>query len=677
MFNNILDGIEFYRGYAARCRFDIRNSTVIRSKDGTITWKYILCNRAGEKNAAVDRDATVDGVMDKRRRVSRRVRCRARIVLKFSGLDGYSIHSFEERHSHPLVCDKHKGFLKVNRNMGHVHQKFILDCVRANIGAIDSYKLYNEVAGGHCNIGCTKNDVKNFTRDLRAYIVGADAQMVIDNLFKRREVCSAFYFEYLVDGEDKLKHIFWADPICRRNFAAFGDSVSFDATYNTNRYKMVFTPFTGKDNHGKCVTFGAALLSSENTESYGWVLEKFKDCMGRPPSILITDQDLALKNAVKHIFPDIRHQLCMWHIMLKFSDKLPPHLKKDKSLRQQVNRIVWSDVIKPAVFEEKWQEIMSEFGLTDMDWFKSMYDLRYNWILAYFRNHPLSGLCRTTSISESANNFYGSFVNSNCNLVEFFMKYNNAIEAQVHAYAEMNSYDESTVPSLQTPILFEKHAAAVYTTNIFVKVQKKIYSACFKYRIMSITKNEPQLFYDVNDGDEIFQVVYDSVEETVVCSCSKFVQEGLMCCHIYILLKDLNIDRIPDKYVVRRWTRSCFDSVNGCLTDLVSSCAAVDENKMKINTCISEFYAYIGVADGDDEKLSALLRCVRDFKEFLKHETSEEGIKSDKNRIFYNFYGSSRPTQVDVLPPDVVKTKGSGSRLIPRVRRTLGKRKNL
>ncbi|KAH6784026.1 hypothetical protein C2S52_008985 [Perilla frutescens var. hirtella] len=373
----------------------------------------------------------------------------------------------------------------------------------------------------------------------------AHAQMVIDNLFKRREVCSTFYFEYLVDGEDKLKHIFWADPICRRNFAALGDSVSFDATYNTNRYKMVFTPFTGKNNHGKCVTFGAALLSSENTESYCWVLEKFKDCMCRPPSMLITDQDSALKNAVKHVFPDIRHRLCMRHIMLKFSDKLSPHLKKDKSLRQQ------------------------------------------------------------------------------------------------------------------TPILFEKHVAVVYTTNIFVKVQKEISSTYFKCRIMSITKNEHQLFYDVNDGDGIFQVVYDSVEETVVCSCSKFVREGLLCCHIYILLKDLNVDRIPDKYVVRRWTRSCFDSVNGCLTDLVSSCAAVDENKIKINICISEFYACVGVADGDDEKLSALLHCVRDFKEFLKHETSEEGIESDKNRIFYNFYGSSYPTQVDVLLPDVVKTKGS------------------
>ncbi|KAH6830663.1 hypothetical protein C2S53_018668, partial [Perilla frutescens var. hirtella] len=335
MFKNMLDGIQFYRVYAARCGFDIRFSTIRKSKDGTITWKYILCNRTGEKNAADDFDSTVDGVMDKRCRVSSRVRCRTRVVLKFSGLDGYVFHFFEERHSHLLVSDKHKGFLKVNRNIEHVHQKFILNYVRTNIGPMGSYKLYNQVVGGHSNIGCIKKDVKKFTRDLRAYIVGADAQIMIDNLFKRRDLRSTFYFEYLVDGKDQLSHIFWADPICRRNFAAFGDSASFDATYNINKYKMVFIPFTGKDNHGKCVTFGAALLSSENTESYCWVLEKFKDCMGRSPSMLITDQDPALKNTVKHVFPDMRHRLCIWHIMLKFSERVPPHLKNDKSLREK------------------------------------------------------------------------------------------------------------------------------------------------------------------------------------------------------------------------------------------------------------------------------------------------------------------------------------------------------
>ncbi|KAH6808347.1 hypothetical protein C2S51_029455 [Perilla frutescens var. frutescens] len=545
IFKNISDGIEFYRAYAARCGFDIRLSSRKKSNDGTVTWRYLVCNREVSKNASMSPDGDIDYASKKRRRVSRRVRCMARLVLKFSGERGYVVYSFEDRHSHVLVSDKHKGFLKVNRSLQDVHQKFILNCVRANIGPTTGFKMYNQTVGGYSNIGCTINDVKNFTRDLRAYIVGVDAQMLLDNLY----------------------------PICRRNFAAFGDSVSFDTTYNTNRYKLVFTPFTGKDNHGKLVTFGAALLSSEDTEAYSWVLESFKVCMGRSPSMLITDQDPALKKAIKRAFPDTRHRLCMWHIMLKVTDKVPAHLKKDKSFKDRINKIVWNDFLEPVEFENKWEEVMVDFGLTEVSWFKSMYDARFDWIPAYFRNHHLSGLCRTTSISESANSFYGSFVSPTCNLVEFFMNY------------------------------------------------------------------------------------------------VKFVREGLLCCHIYLLLKDLKFDKIPDKYVVPRWTRSAlFDVGNGVLGELVNSCAAVDENKILINTCIFEFYACLGVVDGDKEKMSMLLRRVRELKLFFNEDNVEEQTQSVKEKLFLDFYGSAPPTKVDVLPPNIVKTKGSCSTVKARMK---------
>lgn len=31
---------------------------------------------------------------------------------------------------------------------------------------------------------------------------------------------------------------------------------------------MIFAPFTGKDNHGRAVTFGAGLLSKEDADSF-------------------------------------------------------------------------------------------------------------------------------------------------------------------------------------------------------------------------------------------------------------------------------------------------------------------------------------------------------------------------------------------------------------------------
>ncbi|GJZ02915.1 protein FAR1-related sequence 5 [Tanacetum coccineum] len=50
----------------------------------------------------------------------------------------------------------------------------------------------------------------------------------------------------------------------------FGDVVSFDATFKTNKYKMVFVPFTAIDNHRKCVTVAAGLLKIESIYESFW-----------------------------------------------------------------------------------------------------------------------------------------------------------------------------------------------------------------------------------------------------------------------------------------------------------------------------------------------------------------------------------------------------------------------
>ena len=48
---------------------------------------------------------------------------------------------------------------------------------------------------------------------------------------------------------------------------------------------MVFVPFTGIDNHHRSVTFAAALLSKETSESYAWLLRAFKKAFGSEPKV--------------------------------------------------------------------------------------------------------------------------------------------------------------------------------------------------------------------------------------------------------------------------------------------------------------------------------------------------------------------------------------------------------
>ncbi|CAI9300105.1 unnamed protein product [Lactuca saligna] len=108
--------------------------------------------------------------------------------------------------------------------------------------------------------------------------------------------------------EKKLNVIFWADETSKYNYNDFGDVVSLDATDNMNKYDMVFVPFTGIDNHKKCVTFGARLLSREDGSSYSWLLTTFLKAFKKQPTLVLTDQDPSLIKVVNQVFAMSTHR---------------------------------------------------------------------------------------------------------------------------------------------------------------------------------------------------------------------------------------------------------------------------------------------------------------------------------------------------------------------------------
>ncbi|XP_074293114.1 protein FAR-RED IMPAIRED RESPONSE 1-like [Silene latifolia] len=188
---------------------------------------------------------------------------------------------------------------------------------------------------------------------------------------------------------------------------------------------MIFAPFTGVDNHKKCVAFAAGLLRNESNEGFAWLFQSFLTAMGgKYPKCIITDQDAGIKAGVKKVFKDkTHHRYCMWHIMKKLPDKIGSTLYRETNFMKEICSCVWAEDIVPAEFEERWCSVISSYGLTENEWLTSMFDMRASWIPAYFRNLFLGELMRTTSRSESENSFFGNFMNPNLTLVEFLMRF--------------------------------------------------------------------------------------------------------------------------------------------------------------------------------------------------------------------------------------------------------------
>ena len=126
---------------------------------------------------------------------------------------------------------------------------------------------------------------------------------------------SKFFYAIEVD-EYGWGNCFWADARSRMAYQYFGDVVTFDATYQTNRYKMPFVPFTEVNHHYQSVMFGCALLVNETIESYTWLLKTWLNAMPRnPPYTIITDDDKAMAKAILDVLPNATHRLYMWNLL--------------------------------------------------------------------------------------------------------------------------------------------------------------------------------------------------------------------------------------------------------------------------------------------------------------------------------------------------------------------------
>ncbi|XP_023759727.1 protein FAR1-RELATED SEQUENCE 5-like [Lactuca sativa] len=441
--------------------------------------------------------------------------------------------------------------------MDFLDESFIHKVGTCKIGASKAYNLVSSMKGGFDSRGGTAADFKNFHRDLNCKIGVKDSQMVVDILTNRKLCFSNFSFEFKKDVDDHLTGLFWADDTSKANYKEFGDVLSFDATYETNKYAMVFVLFTGVDYHKRCVTFVDGLLACEIADAYMWLLEVFCKAFVKPPMMIVTYQDSSMKKAINFVFPELKHRLCMWHITQKLEEKIPINVYNHSDFQKTFFDIIWN-------------------------------------LQSFMRDLELSGLMRTTSKSESMNNAFSHFLHHKSNLVKFMMSFDSAMKKQRHHQSLLDYQSTTTTPNLRAPLAIEKYASEIFTHNIFLDIQKELYKSMFycvqeyvviedesEIYVLRDKKKKKLIDKNVNEDEESddfyrnslpshcpnthYKVVFsrrgDSI--SISCSCMLFVQEGLLCRHMFFILNMKEYDEIPSNFILRRWGKDII--ANGLL----------------------------------------------------------------------------------------------------------------
>ena len=121
---------------------------------------------------------------------------------------------------------------------------------------------------GYQSLGCLEKDIRNhFDKERRLELESGDANAMIEYFMHMKEEDPDFFYAMDFDKEQRLKNIFWVHGKGRSDYKIFGDVVSFDTTYITNKYKMPFAPFIGVSNHFQSTILGCALLVDETSST--------------------------------------------------------------------------------------------------------------------------------------------------------------------------------------------------------------------------------------------------------------------------------------------------------------------------------------------------------------------------------------------------------------------------
>ncbi|KAG2601396.1 hypothetical protein PVAP13_5KG589307 [Panicum virgatum] len=484
-------------------------------------------------------------------------------------------------HNHKLHLPETLHLMVSQRKISDLQAFGIETADDAGIGPKAAHELACRQVGGPLNLSYTLRDHKNYLRSKRqremAYgQAGSMLKYFQDQIAEN----PSFQYALQMDCEEQIANIFWADAKMVMDYAYFGDVVSFDTTFGTNKESKPFGVFVGFNHFRETVVFGAALMYDETFESFKWLFETFlKAHNGQQPKTFYTDQDVAMGKAVAEVFSEAWHGLCTFHIMQNAIKHLHEEKdednnekkRKEKNTRKRKEKneeekrednedtSILSDFSAcmfeyddPIEFEQKFQIMRKK--VSSQTWLDSIYKLKEKWAACYMKNVFTLGM-RSTQLSESLNNDLKMHFKSDFDIIRFFKHFERVVQGKRNNEldSEFNSRKKLPKICMKRPPPMLSQASKLYTPPIFEAFQGEYERSLAACTNAFDGNNEYLIAHCIYE--EEYKVIGDPLKQTVTCSCQQFDRIGILCGHALKVLDLMNIKSVPPQYVLKRWTR--------------------------------------------------------------------------------------------------------------------------
>jgi len=476
--------------------------------------------------------------------------------------DKWKVVRLDLDHNHELSPQNRNQLFSGRKYMTDMEKSMIRTLNNNNIPTRKMIAILSYLRGNVTALPYKAKHVQNERTKINREVKGNDMNKVIHYFMKRAAEDSTFFYKLHVDEENKVKSIYWREGISLKWYAEYGDFLSFDTTYMTNRYNLPVAPIVGISGHGHTIIFGCAFISDETTETFKWLFETFLESMGgKHPKTIITDQDQAMRAAIATVMPQTTHRNCFFHIKSKCYNKNGRCFAKNEGLPERFEDIVNNSVTEEE-FEYLWQKMIADYKLEQNKYFNKMWENRNRFIPVYCKEDFYPFL-QSTGRSEQTNARLKDNVGPTYSIHSFIIEYQRIIDRiSIMENTEDNVSKQKRPKELQTGYKIELQAAELYNRNIFLKFQFQLKMTerlkyketedgkCFEVwhksnRVHQLQTNRKYIVLtDLTKGKEEFS-----------CICAKFSKDGILCCHILKVIVEEEIDEIPEKYFIDRWRK--------------------------------------------------------------------------------------------------------------------------
>lgn len=202
------------------------------------------------------------------------------------------------------------------------------------------------------------------SRKLTKGIITDDAADLCNWLDEEQRKDDNWFVRSAVDKHGRLQRLFWMNPIQKNLYHRYHDVVLNDSTFSTNRFKMPLNVFVVVDTDGKTRLVGCALVTTETTGDYIWILRQLMEATNeQKPGVVMIDAEAAMEAACRTVLPDTRIVRCIWHLTAQnLPRNLSSRLGKDNFPLFKKAFWIARNTITEREFEIQWDRLVERFG---------------------------------------------------------------------------------------------------------------------------------------------------------------------------------------------------------------------------------------------------------------------------------------------------------------------------